>query len=364
MKQFKLVKPNIRPANIHGSFGFKQKPLAPLEPGEFWRGVAEIAKISDPAKVKLEWMIFYLTVGGKNAYATAKHFGIAPKTFYQWHKRFKACGVKGLEELPRTPHRFRRWEVTLEEEANIKQLRKKHMHYGKTKLKELYYEDYGQTVTTWKIERVIRKHKLFPSPVKHNYQVKKRANAKPKPRIQNLVIQHEPWFLFHLDTIVIYYGSIKRYILTALDHETRVAYARMYTNKSSRSAKDFLYRLHYLIQADLVHVHTDNGSEFQHEFDQALTELAAMHWYSRPNTPKDNPRGERFNETLQYEWLNDGHFTPDTNRFNGTLTDWLIEYNFQRPHQSLDNQRPFQYLQSKLTKNHLLLPMSSANTKP
>jgi transposase InsO family protein len=362
MKQFKLAKPNIRSANWHGKFGFKQKPLEPLEPSEFWRGVAEIAKISEPAKVKLEWMIFYLTVGKSDAYTTAAHFGIAPKTFYKWHKQFKAHGVKGLEERSRKPHHFRQWEVTRDEEAKIKKLRKKHMHYGKTKLKDLYKEEYHEEISTWKIERVVRYHKLFPEPIKHDYQVKKRAKATPKPRIQNLVVKTEPWFLFHLDTIVIYAGSMKRYILTAIDHETRIAYARMYTNKSSRNAKDFLYRLHYLIQADLAHVHTDNGSEFQHEFDQALIELAARHWYSRPNTPKDNPCGERFNKTLQYEWLNDGHFTPDTNRFNGTLTDWLIEYNFHRPHQALDNQRPFEYLQTKLTNNQLLLPMSSAST--
>ena len=35
--------------------------------------------------------------------------------------------------------------------------------------------------------------------------------------------------------------------------------------------------------------------------------------------------------------------TDDTERFNQNLTNWLIEYNFTRPHQSLDYDTPWEY---------------------
>ena len=154
----------------------------------------------------------------------------------------------------------------------------------------------------------------------------------------------------HIDTIVIYWGSEKRYILTAVDHCTRIGFARMYSTKSSRSAADFLKRLHSLIGEDLVNVHTDNGSEFELEFAKALEELKATHWYSRVHTPTDNARLEKFNGTLQIEWLNDGHFNPRVTEFNPELDKFLYEYNALRPHESLYNLTPFEYLERIQTK--------------
>jgi len=51
--------------------------------------------------------------------------------------------------------------------------------------------------------------------------------------------------------------------------------------------------------------------------------------------------------------------TTDLNIFNQRLTEWLIEYNFERPHQSLDYLTPIEFTQ-KYTK---VLPMWSSSTK-
>jgi len=67
---------------------------------------------------------------------------------------------------------------------------------------------------------------------------------------------------FQLDTIVIYWKNVQRYILTAVDHASKLAYARMYRNKSSRAAADFLYRLRYVVNQPIENLLTDNGSEF------------------------------------------------------------------------------------------------------
>ena len=85
----------------------------------------------------------------------------------------------------------------------------------------------------------------------------------------------------------------------------------------------------------LVGNRTDNRSEFAWEFERATAELGIQRYFSMVKTPEDNPEIERFNETLEYEWLYNFNLSLDPEELNPRLTEWLIEYNFNRPHQSL-----------------------------
>ncbi|PIZ44834.1 hypothetical protein COY31_01745 [Candidatus Wolfebacteria bacterium CG_4_10_14_0_2_um_filter_39_18] len=49
---------------------------------------------------------------------------------------------------------------------------------------------------------------------------------------------------------------------------------------------------------------------------------------------------ERFNRTIQEEFVDLGNFTIEVPKFNEKLAGWLIEYNFKRPHQALGYQTP------------------------
>ncbi len=334
---------------------------------ERWRRVAKLARLSREASLRLEWIIFYYQVAGENATATCRHFGIPRKSFYKWLKRFQRSqeNVKVLEDRSRAPHNKRQWEVTLEEETRIKQLRREHMHYGKQKLKVLYEKLYGETISTWKIERVIRKHQLYPDKRKAEKVARKIARAKqrPKNRITALKKQEELWFLLQLDTIIIYSENLKRYILTSVDHASKLGYARMYRTSSSASATDFLYRLQYLVSHPIMNLQTDNGSEFACHFEAASRKLGIQRYFSRLKTPKDNPEVERFNGTLKHEWLYDSNLTTDCDEFNHDVTEWLVEYNFHRPHQSLDYLTPMEYIQKRRGRKPKLLPMSPARTR-
>jgi len=362
MKNFVLSIPNIRQPFVNGSWGFKMKPLPTFDKISFWREQSVKKGLSKEACLRLEWLIFYETVGKKSASFTACYFGIAKKTFYKWFKRFDdGRYIKGLENRSTKPKHLRTSELSLTDELRIKKLRLSHMHWGRNKIRVEYAKKYqGESTTNHAVEIVIRKHMLYPDQTKAEMIAIKRKRAKKKQRITKLTIRPSLWFLIHLDTIVIYWGSLKRYILTAIDHHGKFAYARCYNNKSSRTAKDFLIRLHYLLNAREVNVQTDNGSEFEGEFDTALNELNITHWYSRPYTPKDNAVVERFNQTLQYEWLNDGHFTTDINKLNQALNDWIIEYNFHRPHQALAYLTPIEYIEQNLDEK--VLPMWSVRT--
>jgi transposase InsO family protein len=346
---------------------FKRKPIVLNDRYECWRGVADLLGFTARERLRVEWMVFYYTAGKENAALTAQHFGISRKTFYKWSRRFRDSkyDVRSLADRSRAPHRKRRWEVTLIQEGRIRRLRKRYPYYGKKKLKVLYEKEYSEEISTWKIERVVRRYKLYPDQNKAEKTARKRARARkhPKKRIGQLVKEQRPCFLFQLDTIVIYWNSLKRYILTAVDHTSKLGYARMYKNKSSRVATDFLYRLRYLINQPIENLQTDNGSEFALEFERATNKFGIQRYFSRVKTPKDNSEIERFNQTLEYEWLYDSNLSLDPEELNPRLTEWLIEYNFNRPHQSLGYLAPVEYIEKELAKIHSpVLPMWSATT--
>jgi transposase InsO family protein len=108
---------------------------------------------------------------------------------------------------------------------------------------------------------------------------------------------------------------------------------------------------------------TDNGSEFAWEFERAIVKLGIQRYFSRVKTLKDNPEIERFNETLEYEWLYDPNLSLDPEELNPRATEWLIEYNFNHPHQSLPYLTPIGCIEKELAKTRSpVLPMWSAST--
>ena len=357
---------SLKPANIiqpifrQQSHVFKRKPIVLTPKHQRWRNIAKMTGLSDQGLRRLEWIIFYYTVGKENAVFTTHHFHISRQCFYKWLNRFNKSGqkVQSLETQSRAPHHTRVWTVTLTEQARIRQLRRKHIHWGKKKLKKRYQTIYKETISTWKIEKVIRTFKLYPDQEKQKKITikRKKSRLKPKKRIQELTKQSTLWFLLQLDGITIYWNGLKRYILTAIDHAGKLGFARMYKSKSSQNAADFLYRLRYFINEPIINLQTDNGSEFAGDFEKAVFQLKIEQYFSRNRTPEDNPEAERFNQTLEYEWLNDGHFTPDYKKFNQALTQWLIEYNFIRPHEALDYVTPIEYIVNNENKVSTMYP--------
>ncbi len=317
--------------------------------------------LSEKAKLKLEWIIFYQTVGKENALLTAKHFGINPKTLHKWKKRFNEKDLLTLEEKSRAPFKTRQRNISLLQRERIRNLRKEHLRWGKLKLRERYEELYGENISSWKFQVVTMEENLYfdKATMQKQRKRKKQTQRKPKNRIHTLLKENRVNFLWHVDTVVftLTQGGY-RYLLTAIDDYSKLAYARLYTTHSSRQAADFLRRLHFLTEGEIINLHHDNGSEFQKDFEKACRDLSLPQWYSRVRTPKDNAVLERFNRTIQEEFVEMIDIGPeDVEEFNQRLLDWLIEYNSIRPHQALDYQTPLAYIDSQV------LPMSSSLTK-
>jgi transposase InsO family protein len=315
-------------------------PISSALPGAL--ALSRLPYLSKEARVRLAWMDWY-RAHGKNASLTCRHFGISRQVFHKWRKLFDPHRLESLESRSRRPRKMRGWEVSRTEEFRILRLRKAHIRYGKMKLQVLYEEEYGEAISSWKIQRVIEKHGLYFHPAKAKASSKRRKAGQKKKRITELEKKQRNGFLVALDTVVRHPRSQRRYILTGIDTHSKIAFVRMYPTKHSRHAADFLLRLRYLFDGQIENLQTDNGSEFEGAFREAAEKLCLQHWHSRVRTPTDNPFDERFNRTLDEEFLQMGGLTDDCDLFNRRVTEWLVEYNFRRPHQSLDYLTPVAY---------------------
>lgn len=229
-----------------------------------FRSLASLPNLSPEAKQRLKWMDYYRKTG--NAAQTCRYFGIARETFYEWKRRYQPYHLESLEEKSRRPQRTRQWEVSRTEEFRILSLRRRHLRYGKEKLKVLYQQEHQEPISSWKIQRVIEKHQLYYHPSKTLKLRKKRKHNQAKKRITELKKESRTGFLVALDTVVRYWAGLKRYILTGIDTHSKIAFARMYSSKHSKHAADFLRRLHYLFDGRIENIQTDNGSEFARHF--------------------------------------------------------------------------------------------------
>ena len=102
-------------------------------------------------------------------------------------------------------------------------------------------------------------------------------------------------------------------------------------------------------------IRLDNGPEFiSKELDKWAYEHQVILDYSRPGKPIDNALAESFNGSLRDECLNTNWFLSLEDA-KEKIEAWRQDYNDWRPHSSLDNLTPRQYLEEQKNPVSLLL---------
>lgn len=322
-----------------------------------FRHIAEYAirmtrMVKDEAKKRARILTFWKRYGLK---ATKEAFGVSRATLFEWKKRLRAGkgSLLSLNPKDRTPRQRRKRIWPIEVTRAIKIIRSEHPNLGKEKihpeLKEFCEKQRLPCPSVATIGRIIaddpKKMRLLVSKPSCAGRRIQRKDRKTKARKPKGYTPSRPGECIAFDTVEkILHGS-RRYVITATDVYSRFAFAYATRSHGSKEASDVFRAIFRSFPYKIGQVLTDNGSEFMKSFQTELDHASIPHWHTYPRTPKMNAHCERFNRTIQEEFVDwNLHLLQDPDQFNKKLADWLVWYNTKRPHKSLKLQSPVQFL--------------------
>lgn len=300
---------------------------------------------SDTAQYRLSVIQYYQRFGLE---ATMVAFPVKRSTVFLWQKTLKASGGRLFSLIPTSsrPHRVRRMQTHPLVLAEICRLRRIHYRLGKKKLYPLL-QRYCHTVgiaypAIATIGKIVKRNNVFfdkptygchdPGRKKYQRKKKQRVIYAPKPTQGGYV---------ELDTIETIVGTLRRYTITAIDVKLKVAYAQTFKSPTAANALHVLKMLEIMLPITIHTVQTDNGSEFMGVFDSYCTNNHIKHVWIYPKHPKVNGVIERFNRSIQEEWLDmyqDELIEPT--QANICIAEYLYFYHNDRIHESLGDQTP------------------------
>jgi transposase InsO family protein len=150
-------------------------------------------------------------------------------------------------------------------------------------------------------------------------------------------------------------GAGWEFVHVCIDDASRIAFSQVLPDEKKESAVAFLHaaiEYYRSLGITVTRVMTDNGSCYKSfAFKDACKALGLKHIRTRPYTPKTNGKAERFIQTSLREWAYARAY-PTSEHRKQALEPWLHNYNWHRPHGSLQSQPPISRLQQPM--NNLL----------
>ena len=150
-------------------------------------------------------------------------------------------------------------------------------------------------------------------------------------------------------------GPSWEFVHVCIDDASRIAFSQILPDEKKESAVTFLHAAiayYKSLGITVSRVMTDNGSCYRsHAFREACKALGLRHIRTRPYTPKTNGKAERFIQTSLREWAYARAY-PTSEQRKAALEPWLHNYNWHRPHGSLQSMPPISRLRQPM--NNLL----------
>ena len=305
---------------------------------------------SDPAKFRLHVLEHYYKYGWK---PTIEAFKVGKSTLYDWKKQYEQSGKALLSLVPKKtrPKKVRQMTTNWKIVQFIREFREQHGNIGERKLK-IFLDEYAKElnlplISSRTISKVIkRKNLYFNSPKKL-----KRKNKFSQDRSRKSPKVATPGYV-EMDSVVVYVDNIRHNFMCCIDIFTKFAHVRKVKTLSSLQAKLTFQEFQELSLHNVHTVQTDNGSEFFKIFHQYLEEQNIKHQFIYPKSPKINGVVERFNRTIQEEFINrNDEIYFDLEAFQVKLSGYLNWYNYKRPHQSLGYLSPMQFINNSFPKS-------------
>lgn len=310
---------------------------------------------NDQAQQRKYVMDFYERFGEE---ATKKAFSVDRKLVYVWRKRLtNAQGVlASLKPFTTKPKTLRTMQTHPLIVAKIKLLREIRPKLGKEKIKPIldrYCCKEGiPPISESTIGKIIKRKNFFfqkQGRIFHNptSAYLKRTRLK-KTRLR---IKHPPkvkdFGHIQSDVVEIVEEGIKRYLFNAIDTRMKFALSYQYDRITSANNLDFYHKFKSVYPVAIKSWQTDNGSENMGVFEERLKKDGISHYFTYPRCPRINGVIERFNRTIQEEFVYCCDILPNTPEYQQALGEYIVFYNTERVHKSLGLISPLDYLISQ-----------------
>jgi transposase InsO family protein len=274
--------------------------------------------------------------------ATAERFQVDAKTVRKWRDRYLAEGDAGLYDRSSRPHRS--------PQRTCRAVRRRVMRL--------------RCKRRWGADRIAHETGLAASTVRSILNAAglgrldrgdRACSGRPVRRYQ----REQPGELIHADVKKLaaiptgggwrlhgrgndshggHSGAGYRYIHTALDDRTRLAYSEVLDDEQAVTAASFWLRAAAWFATHDIHcarVITDNGSCYRSGlWHRACAATGTAVKKTRPRRPQTNGKVERFHRILLEEWAYIRPWTSEHQRTN-SYAGFIHFYNHHRPHGAL-----------------------------
>jgi len=290
-------------------------------------------------------------LGGLALNSAAAEFKVSAKTAAKWTRRYQQQGRAGLSDRSSRPLCSPR-RCSFDQVRRVEVLRRQRWTGLRIALTT------GLSRAT--VSRILRRLQLS--------RIRDLEPAVPIVRYEHAA----PGDLLHLDIKKIgrfqavgcritgnRRGRIHRagweYVHVAIDDHSRIAFSQILPNQKAPSAAAFLQAaVAYYARLGIFisRVLTDNGPCYRSgHFRRLCQQRGIRQRFTRPYTPRTNGKAERFIQTALREWAYARAYDHSQARAL-ELPAWLHQYNWHRPHASLNHAPPIS--RSGLDRNNLL----------
>lgn len=301
-------------------------------------------EVSDVAQFRLHVINHYYKYGLR---PTLEAFKLKKTTMHEWKRTYEKSGKRVSSLIPHhtRPLHVRKMETDWRLVAFIKEMRREHGNIGKSMLKpfvDAYAKKLGiSSIGLTTVGKIIKRREFT---FEKKVYAKKQANKFKKLRTKKSPKVTSPGFI-QMDSIVVYINHEKHLFMSVIDIYTKYALVVYVKTLSSAQAREVFKQFQKNNPTSVHTVQTDNGSEFLKSFHEYLEEQQIKHQFIYPRMPKINSYIERFNRTIQEEFiLRNDEIYYDQKAFAQKLTKYLYWYNYQRPHASLKYMSPMSFI--------------------
>jgi transposase InsO family protein len=286
--------------------------------------------------VEQRYQAVLAVLAGDPVTEVAAKVGVSRQSLHAWLRRYADEGLAGLQDRSRRPDGCAH-QASPEVEALVCELRRHHPKWGSRRIAfELGRHGCpGQVPSRMTVYRILIRHGLMTP-------AKRRRGRKDYIRWQ----RDRPMELWQMDIVggIFLSDGSEAKVVTGVDDHSRYCVIASVVRRATGRAVCLAFASALLEFGVPEEVLTDNGKQFTARFgnggevmfDRICRENGIVHRLTQPATPTTTGKVERFHQSLRRELLDDVPVWPDIDTAQAAIDAFRLDYNTDRPHQSLD----------------------------